>query len=486
MRGTIRNSAQTQRTGLAWPARILLISLFLPWTWHLGSVAVPPYRLVLVIMVLPCLFRWITGRAGPIRAADVTVLLYCFWCAVSLIVNHGFEGSITQAGTQFVETAGAYFVARCFIRNADDFREAIRLLFIIVMILFPIAISEAVTNRNLLLEALSTFLPIPPIAENEMRWGLRRVQAVLEHPILFGVVCGSIMAMVHLTLGYGEKAGKRWLRTGLVAATAFLSLSAGPITALAAQGLLLLWNWVLRRYEHRWWLLGTGLSTLWILISITANRSVPNIFLTNFSFDVDSAYHRILIWTFGSQSALNHPFFGVGFNRWDRPSWMPNSIDMFWLVHAVQYGIPAAILMLLIFLLPVVTIGLSKSRDDKLVQYRTGYMITMYSFFLVGWTVHFWNATYVLFIFLLAAGLWILDVPQMGTQSTAVAPRTKRKSDQRDGSPVADHTKVERNRRIHPYQIRRTNVVSAKLRSHEQLCIGTALALLKDLKEART
>ena len=33
----------------------------------------------------------------------------------------------------------------------------------------------------------------------------------------------------------------------------------------------------------------------------------------------------------------------------------------------------------------------------------------MTGFFLVGWTVHFWMATYVLFMFLLGSGMWLLE-----------------------------------------------------------------------------
>jgi hypothetical protein len=33
----------------------------------------------------------------------------------------------------------------------------------------------------------------------------------------------------------------------------------------------------------------------------------------------------------------------------------------------------------------------------------------MTGFFLVGWTVAFWDAAYVLFLFLLGSGVWILD-----------------------------------------------------------------------------
>ena len=34
----------------------------------------------------------------------------------------------------------------------------------------------------------------------------------------------------------------------------------------------------------------------------------------------------------------------------------------------------------------------------------------MTAFFVVAWTVHFWNATYVLFMFLMGSGVWMLDV----------------------------------------------------------------------------
>lgn len=403
----------------------------MPWTWHFGPLALSPYRLVLLTMVVPCLFFWITGRTGRIRSADVTLLLYCLWCSISLLVNHGYEASLQPAGILFVETAGAYLIARYYIRNADNFRDMIRLLFLIVVILLPFAVLEAVTRRNVLLEFCSLILPVLPTTDNlpvlpttdnALRWGLARVRSVVEHPILFGVVCGSIFALAHLVLGCGEKAGRRWFRTGIVGATAFLSLSAGPITALAAQALLLCWNWFLREYAYRWRLLLAMVSTMWGCISLVANRSVPNLYLSYFSFDESSAYFRILIWTFGTESVLNHPFFGVGLNSWDRPSWMPPSIDMFWLIHAVLYGIPAAILMLLTLLLPLLSIGLLKGLNDRLEQYRAGYVIAMTGFFLVGWTVHFWSATYVLFLFLLGSGLWLLDVNPTGRDSTDTRP----------------------------------------------------------------
>ncbi len=405
----VSRAGPVARQRLAWPVRLLLVSLFVPWIWHLGPLAFSLHRVVLLVMVVPCLVVWISGKAGRIRVPDITLLLYCLWCSISLMINQGFYGSIQPAGILFIETAGSYFIARCYIRNAEDFRRAIHLLFWLVVALLPFAILEAVTRRDVLLEAFSVVLPVPPTAEYELRLGLRRVQAVFEHPILFGVVAGSVFALSFLVLGYDEKGVGRWMRPGSVFATAFFSLSAGPLTALVGQGMLLFWNWLLSRYVYRWRLLCGLLAAAWVGLSMVSNRSVPNLFLSMFSFDGESAYYRILIWIFGTRSALDNPFFGVGLNRWERPIWMPPSIDMFWLIHAVYYGIPAATLMLLTLVVPFFRIGFLEISDDRLDQYRIAYIIAMCGFFLVGWTVHFWNATYMLFLFLLASGIWMLD-----------------------------------------------------------------------------
>ena len=44
-----------------------------------------------------------------------------------------------------------------------------------------------------------------------------------------------------------------------------------------------------------------------------------------------------------------------------------------------------------------------------MVEYRTGFLITMAAFFLVGCTVHFWDVAWVFFLFLMGSGVWILD-----------------------------------------------------------------------------
>jgi O-antigen ligase len=184
--------------------------------------------------------------------------------------------------------------------------------------------------------------------------------------------------------------------------------------------MMLLWNAILHNNPQRWKLFGGGIALSYLVVSLISNQTVPEFYITHFSFDAESANFRILIWDFGSASALKHPWFGVSFGEWERPAWMPPSIDMFWLIHAVEHGIPAAILMIIGFLSACAAVGFRSGLNQKLASYRLGYLVTMTSFFVVGWTVDFWNATYVVFMFLVGSGLWLSDpgaTPESGRKT---------------------------------------------------------------------
>jgi O-antigen ligase len=204
--------------------------------------------------------------------------------------------------------------------------------------------------------------------------------------------------------------------TGIVAATSMLSVSSGPLTALVAQMFLVCWNGLLGALRFRWKLLIALVTAIVLLIEFVANRSVLDIFVSYFLFDPGSYWFRKVIWTYGTESVANHPIFGTGLNEWDRPVWMSSSIDNFWLFHAVRYGLPAAFLMPLAFFSIFLAVSRKKGLDRRQVEYRTGFLITMAAFFVVAWTVHFWDSAYVVFLFLMGSGVWMLDVkPRHGS-----------------------------------------------------------------------
>ena len=48
--------------------------------------------------------------------------------------------------------------------------------------------------------------------------------------------------------------------------------------------------------------------------------------------------------------------------------------------------------------------------DDVIIQYRRGAIICLVAFFIAGWTVHYWNATFVLLIFLIGSVQWVRGI----------------------------------------------------------------------------
>ncbi len=164
-------SHRAKRKKIRWPVFLFLLALVVPWVIFIGPLRMSLYRIVLLVMVLPCLGMWMAGKAGRIRTADIALLLFSFWCMLSLIVIHGMALSVQTSGIVFIETLGPYLLARCYIRDADDFYNVIQLLFRIVVLLLPFAIFEFVSGQNISRELFAAIFPTSWIRRCRRDWG---------------------------------------------------------------------------------------------------------------------------------------------------------------------------------------------------------------------------------------------------------------------------------------------------------------------------
>src|SRR5690606_18141321 len=146
--------------------------------------------------------------------------------------------------------------------------------------------------------------------------------------ILMGVCCGSVLALTHMVVGRDLSVTRKWMVSIATALTATLSLSSGPLTGILVQIALMAWNRLFGWLRASWLLLAASIGLGLMTVSLFAKRPLLHI-LMSFAFEPDSAFFRLLIWTYGTLSISNHPWFGVGTGAWDRPSWMGPSIDMF-------------------------------------------------------------------------------------------------------------------------------------------------------------
>jgi hypothetical protein len=398
------------RAGTPLPVAIFLTGLVIPWIIPLGPLNLSVYRIVLLTMMLPCLFIWVSGKAGPIRVPDIAVILFSLWGSLSLAVVHGVEPMIEAIGIHNVETLGAYMLARCYVRTEEDFLNVVQLVCKLVMMLLPFSLYEWFTGEKPLLNIFGLVFPTPEITMMEPRLGLWRVQGPFEHSIIYGLFCGSAVALACLVLGYGKKGFARWQHLAVISLTAFVSMSSAPIAGMVLQFALIAWNCVLRRWDFRWKILWGLVFASYLVVEFGSAQTPVKFYISHFTFDPQTGWYRLLIWEYGTAAVANHPLFGIGFGEWARLPWMGNSVDNFWLLIAMRHGIPAVCLLFGACLAVVWGTALKQGLSERTDAYRTGYVFCMVAFLLVGCTVHFWAAVYAWFIFMLGSGIWILDV----------------------------------------------------------------------------
>jgi hypothetical protein len=395
------------------PVTLLLVSFAIPWLIPVGPLVLSVYRLFLLAMAGPCLLMWLAGRAGRVRVADIAILCLCLWCTVALWVVHGGGVAFEAGGVQFIETFGAYLVARCYVRSARQFVQMIRTAFLIIACLAPLAFIEMVTGVNIARAIFAAVLPTyQPDGVTDMRAGMTRAMVIFEHPILFGLFAGSFLSLVHMVLGRKDGLLLRWTRSGIICAATVFSLSSGPLGILVMQIALIAWNWLMRANPYRWHLVWALAGIAYVAIDLASNQSPIQFYISRLTFSQESAWYRFLIWDYGTASILANPLFGVGFGEWVRPSYMTTSFDMFWLILPLRHGMLAGVFLYAAFAAIYFGVMFKRLPTPELGEYRAAYLITLTAFFLIGWAVHLWGAPYVLLFTLLGAGGWFLDQPR--------------------------------------------------------------------------
>jgi hypothetical protein len=309
----------------------------------------------------------------------------------------------------WVETLGAYLLGRCYIRTPEAFHAAVRLLFWLAIIMLPFAVYEAVTGEAIIITLFSKIGATYPDHWMEPRMNLDRVQGPFPHPIHFGVFVLSLIGVSYYVLGYNRPWISRIWRVAIVALTGAFSLSSGPLVSATSQLNMILWDGVMKSFRRRWYIL-LGLAVVgYVVIDMISNRTPFHVLASYLAFSAETAYGRIDIWHWGTKNIFDNPVFGIGLNDWERAWYMTASVDMFWIVGGMRYGIPVWILWIVLFFSIFLSVVYHPILDERLRWYRTGFLVTIFGVFMVGWTVDFWTNTYVFVIFLMAAGVWFCD-----------------------------------------------------------------------------
>lgn len=382
---------------------IFLASLLVPteFSVYAGGLRLSAYRVVLLVAFFPVAFRFFTGKAGRIIAPDWLVIGFGLWNMVVIGNHHGMGTMIESGGIQFLELIGAYLIARTSIRNLEQFVGTVIVLFGVIAVILPFTLVESVTGNHVIKQLAATATGGGFSSRIEPRMGLTRAYGPFDHPILWGVFAASA---VGLTWMLYQVRRKQLEAVGplVVIAAALTSVSSGALVAIWAQVFGAVYERFTRSVVARWKYFWAGVLVGYVVLELASTRSVFIAITTRISLSSGTAYGRSIIFQYGIQNVWANPIFGIGFNEWERPSWLHTSVDNFWLLTAMTYGIPGFLLLAGAVLCMLLMKWSSCS--GVIERLRIGWTISMAGMIIAGCTVHFWNNVYVYFAFLLGCG----------------------------------------------------------------------------------
>jgi hypothetical membrane protein len=382
---------------------------------------------VLIVMILPMMLQLLSGRKGRMHLFDMLVMAHCAWAVIALINWGGIAQGIESGGIYVVEFAGAYLLGRLYIRSYEDFAAMARAYVGLVLATLLFTVPEALTGIHILHDGISGAVGGPMAPFIEPRMGLERTFGPFDHPILYGVFCASAFSLAYLVVAERRLMNLSGMAKVIgVGLATFMSASGGPYVVLMMQGFVAAWERVLGKVQGRWAALFTLFGLTYVGIDLFSTKTPFHVFVNYFTFSKQSAYNRILIFEYGTAEVARHPVFGIGLGDWERPVWMSDSMDNFWLVTAVRYGVPAFLLLLGLLLGILWKAGQRKNLPPEWRRARHAWAFTLFGITVAAATVHLWNALFVLFLFLIGSGAWLLDAQPGRARAATRAARPLR------------------------------------------------------------
>ncbi|EBA14560.1 hypothetical protein RSK20926_01157 [Roseobacter sp. SK209-2-6] len=424
-----RQQATSTSEKLPFLATLTIFVLMVPLNFDVGPINLSTSRVLFLIFVPLLTINLLRGKYGKINIVDLFVLFHVFWLTLSIFINNP-DVAVTFAGSNACAILGGYLVARASIRTSAQFQTLCKFLCFAALCTLPFAVIETLTNKSLLRDLINA---IPGLNESsratsEQRLGgLYRAQLLFAHPIHYGFFCSLIFSLGFVALRDHVSRGARSFYAFSIGLCCFFSLSSGAVLAMAIQALLMMWQSATRRLKNQWNTLLTGSVVFYIVAEIASDRPAIIAILSRLAFNSSTVSIRQRLFEYGTEQIGKTPVFGVGYNDWGLPPWMSGSIDNFWLLQALVYGIPSLIALAGATIIPMLLIGRRDfAKDSSLQHARLGWIFTMISMCLTLATVAVWGEMHSFVMFILGSGVFMLAVEadQADTKQVEAGPRS--------------------------------------------------------------
>jgi hypothetical protein len=114
---------------------------------------------------------------------------------------------------------------------------------------------------------------------------------------------------------------------------------------------LIFYEIIFRPFKGKWIFMAVSAVVVWFSFELIFGKSAPEYVATELVLNQTGAEGRLDQVTFGMKEVRANPIFGIGKDPPALPFWRGNILDNFWLQMAVQFGIPALVIVLCAFAL---------------------------------------------------------------------------------------------------------------------------------------
>ncbi|MCK1587735.1 hypothetical protein [Bradyrhizobium sp. 169] len=348
-------------------------------------------RGALLLLVLPALIR--LGKSyRRLIVADYLMGTTAVWM-IGVAAYVGGTESMSSAGAQATELAGAYFVARGFFLGPEAVAVFIRALKGTLAIVVLLGIADTLSGRLFIHEALARLANSAPLLAPDFRINLVRAASTFDHPILFGTFC-TISGVI--LMGSETKPAK-WIKwVGISGLGCFVALSSGPLLSLLIALGAYAYDRSLKQFPWRGSLFWTLIVSLVIVLFAVTNRPVAWI-ITNLTLDPVSGWFRLMIWDLALARIDEQPFTGFAFLPLNDYI-LDYTVDSVWLQLALRFGLPMIAMLILVNISTVIGDSGAQVRGSEEVdtdRLKWGFSAAVVMLMLTGLTVHYWHFVWI-------------------------------------------------------------------------------------------
>lgn len=413
-----------------------IVALLVPITWDIGPLHMTPLRTVYLFTVPVLAIIWLRGGMGPRLVGDWLLFGYIGWMGISMATHSPAQLFTFTASTGMI-ILGGYLTARYTVRSTADFIAFARFLAtIVIVLLLPLGLYEALGHKRPLVTDMlwqifshNGFFRSYGASEYCCRLGMARAQTLFIHPIHHGLACILPFALYFMSGVNHYSFSNRAVVAILIVLAVFTSVSSGAVMAIGLMSMLMVYAIALHKNPNQWRIFLWSALVVYIVLEIMSTKFVFVAISEKLAFSTWNVYIRGLIFNAGIEQIKQTPIFGFGHNTRlpGLPHYLSASVDNYWLLQAVAYGVPGFLLPFSAFLYAIARAGrngFTKGSDLYYVRLAYGFTLAALVFTMV--TVHVWAGVQSMIFMVLGMGQFLFfaheEEARAPTEPTPRAP----------------------------------------------------------------